>query len=101
MCIGKTVAGENDCQGEQLLEKKRVAEILTNLCELIPQSLVSQWSADWTYREGEELSIWNVVALLGGLLPCPEHEGRVHVNGGHATDMAYFFGNHPQLLKIH
>lgn len=50
---------------------------------------------------------WRIINLTSGFvirevcLPGPEHERRVHVDGGHATNMANFFGNHPQLLKVH
>lgn len=34
------------------------------------------------------------------VLPGPEHESRVHIDRGHSPNMANFFGDHPQLLKV-
>lgn len=70
--------------------------------QLIPQSfLVGRGCADFSTR----MVIFNPKVWQHfwgrGSLPGPEHEGWVHVDGSHATDMANFFGNHPQLLKVH
>jgi len=81
----------------QLLEKKSVTpESWPNLREPANSGLKDPFSEIRRRR-------FFVTLFFGGevVLPGPEHEGRVHVDGRHATHVANLFGNHPQLLKVH
>lgn len=98
ICKKETAARWNICQKKQLQDKSVMQRPWLNHCELNNVSELARapcLQRSWSFNNNL------VCGCRFNILPGPEHEGWVHVDRGHSSNMANFFGDHPQLLKVY